>query len=251
MKENSFSPHLSLVIPVYNEKERIKKSLRNIVPYLEQRTADYEIILVDDGSSDNTLEVIEGIRNEHFRILKNERNCGKGYAVQKGMLKSRFPLVLFSDADLSCPIEELEKFLPYLKDNDIVICSRGMKESKISLHQPFYKEWLGKLGNKFIRLLLLPAIHDTQCGFKLFKKEALVVFQKQTVKRWGFDFEILLVAQKMGFRIKEVPVRWQNDKQSKVKHLDYLKTFGELLKIRWNILTNKYNIKNHGRKTNL
>lgn len=242
MTENSFSLRLSLVIPIYNERKRIGRSLKNILPYLQKKTTDYEIILVDDGSRDDTLRVIKEFQNSHFRILSNKENYGKGFSVQRGMLASRFPLVLFSDADFSTPIEELEQFLPYLRDYDIVIGSRGMKESQISRHQPFYKEWLGKLGNRLIQLLLLPGVQDTQCGFKLFKRETLAVFKKQTIKRWGFDFEILLLARRMGFRIKEVPVRWHDDSRSKVKKLDYLKTLGELLKLRWNILTNKYNL---------
>lgn len=242
MKENSPSLYLSLIMPLYNEEERIGQSLERIVPFLERKTIDYEIILVNDGSTDTTLKVLEKIKNKHLRILKNDRNYGKGYAIQKGMQMAKFPLVLFSDADSSTPIEELEKFLPYLKNYDIIIGSRALKESQISLHQPFYKEWAGRLGNKLIQLLLLPGIKDTQCGFKLFKKEALIIFQKQTIKRWGFDFEILWLAYKMQFRIKEVPVQWRNDFRSKFKTLDYLKTTRELLKIRWNIITNKYNL---------
>lgn len=247
MKKDGFSLALSLVIPLYNERERIKNSLKHILPYLEQKTTEYEIILIDDGSTDGTLETVKELQNNHFRILKNEKNYGKGYSVQKGMLKARFPLILFSDADFSTPLEEWEKFLPYLNNYDIVIGSRAMKDSQIFVHQPFYKEWLGRLGNKLIQLLLLPGIQDTQCGFKLFKKNTLSLFQKQTIKRWGFDFEILYLAQKMGFRIKEVPVRWRNDNRSKVKGVDYLKTLEELLKIRWNTLTNKYKLQKYER----
>ncbi|PIY96691.1 MAG: hypothetical protein COY66_03410 [Candidatus Kerfeldbacteria bacterium CG_4_10_14_0_8_um_filter_42_10] len=246
MNEKSFLTQISLVIPVYNEEERIKKSLSKILPYLNQ-LADYEIIFVDDGSTDRTLLVLEEYKNKRFRVIKNGKNCGKGYSVQQGMLRARYPVVLFSDADFSTPIEDLEKLLPHLENYDIVIGSRGMEQSQISVHQKFYKEWLGKIGNKFIQLLVIPGIKDTQCGFKLFKKETLVIFQKQTIKRWGFDFEILMLAHKIGFRIKEVPVRWQNDFRSKVKSSDYLKTFGELIKIKWNVLTNKYDFKNYGR----
>ncbi|PIS42879.1 MAG: hypothetical protein COT24_01205 [Candidatus Kerfeldbacteria bacterium CG08_land_8_20_14_0_20_40_16] len=247
MNKRCFFPPISLVIPVYNEEKRIRKSLAEILPYLNHTLPDYEIIFVDDGSTDQTLPILEQYQNEHFQIIKNDRNYGKGYSVKQGMLKARFTVVLFSDADFSTPIEDLEKLLPYLKEYDIVIGSRGMKESQVSVHQPFYKEWLGKLGNKFIQLLIVPGIKDTQCGFKMFKKETLIIFRKQTIERWGFDFEILMLAKRMGFKIKEVPVKWRNDFRSKVRFFDYLKTLGELLKIKWNILTNKYDLKNHGR----
>lgn len=246
MKENRFLTSLSLVIPVFNEEERIKHSLQRVIPYLESSLRDYEVIFVDDGSTDKTVEVIKQFRNKKFRILTNKENCGKGYSVRKGILNSKLPFILFSDADFSTPIEDLEKMLPFVQEYDVIIGSRAMKDSQIAVHQSFYKELLGRMGNKLIQLLVVPGIKDTQCGFKLFKRGALAVFEKQTVNRWGFDFEILMLASKMNFKIKEVPVRWKNDFRSKVKRSDYLKTLAELLKIKWNILINKYDLKNHG-----
>lgn len=131
---------LSLVIPIFNEEERISNSVARILPYLESNTADYEIIFVDDGSTDGSSRVIYEFRNHHFKLIRNERNFGKGYSVRRGMLQAGFPLVLFSDADFSTPIDDLDRLLPYLEGYDIVIGSRGMRESQISAHQPFYKE---------------------------------------------------------------------------------------------------------------
>lgn len=251
MSKKIILPELSVVIPLFNEESRIINSLPKTILYLEESIKDYEIILVDDGSTDQTLQVIEKFKNDHFKILKNEKNYGKGYSIKKGILAANFSLILFSDADFSTPIEELDKFLTYLDQYDIIIGSRGMKDSQISIHQPFFKEWLGRLGNKSIQILLLPGIADTQCGFKLFKKKASIVFTKQTIWRWGFDFEILWLARQMGFKIKEIPVLWKNDQRSKVKSLDYLKTLGELLKIKYKILFNQYDLKNYDYKTNL
>lgn len=234
---------LSLVIPVYNEEKRIKKSLERILSYLSSVCVEYEIIIVDDGSSDKTLDVVEGLITDRIRIIPVSENRGKGYAVKMGMLASRYEYILFSDADLSTPIEELEVFAKCMKEFDIIIGSRAMKDSNIEIHQPWLKEFLGRVGNKVIQLMLLPGIQDTQCGFKLFNKKSLEVFEKQTIDRWGFDFEVLWLARKMGFKIKEVPVHWINDFGTKVSGFShYINTFTELLKIKWNSMTNKYNL---------
>ncbi|MFA6272569.1 MAG: dolichyl-phosphate beta-glucosyltransferase [Patescibacteria group bacterium] len=234
---------LSLVIPVYNEEKRIAKSLAIIIKYLDQVCQEYEIIIVDDGSNDRTLDVISELSTDRFRIIKLEQNRGKGYAVKQGMLAAKYEYILFSDSDLSTPIEEVEKFVQYTKDFDVVIGSRAMKGSNIEIHQPKFKEFLGRVGNKFIQLILLPGIQDTQCGFKLFNKRTVAVFENQTIDRWGFDFEVLWLAKQMGFKIKEVPVHWINDFATKVSGFsNYVSTFMELMKIKWNSMTNKYNI---------
>ncbi|MBU0612488.1 glycosyltransferase family 2 protein [Patescibacteria group bacterium] len=252
MKKVPLFKTLSLVIPVYNEEKRIKESLKKIVSYLNDVCAEYEIIIVDDGSSDKTQDVVKEMATDRFRIILVNENRGKGYAVKKGMLVARYEYVLFSDADLSTPIEELEKFSKHIENFDIIIGSRAMKDSNIEIHQPWFKEFLGRVGNKVIQFMLLPGIQDTQCGFKLFNKKSLAVFEKQTINRWGFDFEILWLAKKMGFRIKEIPVRWINDFGTKVSGFShYINTFTELLKIRWNSITNKYNLQNNDRDTNI
>ncbi|MFA6391515.1 MAG: dolichyl-phosphate beta-glucosyltransferase [Patescibacteria group bacterium] len=244
MKKASIFKAFSLVIPVYNEEKRIKKSLERIVQYLDKKCDEYEIIIVDDGSTDRTLEVINEVSNDRFRIIKSEKNRGKGFAVKKGMLTAKYEYVLFSDADLSTPIEEIEKFEQYAADFDIIIGSRAIKGSNIEIHQSKFKEFLGRVGNRLIQLVLLPGIQDTQCGFKLFNKKSTAIFEKQTIDRWGFDFEILWLARKMGFKIKEVPVHWINDFGTKVSGFShYVKTFRELLKIKWNSMLKKYNFK--------
>jgi dolichyl-phosphate beta-glucosyltransferase len=234
---------LSLVIPVYNEEKRIKKSLERIVSYLGGICNEYEIIIVDDGSGDGTVETVNNTLKDRFQIIKLKQNRGKGYAVKQGMLVAKYDYILFSDADLSTPIEEIEKFRQYVGEYDIIIGSRAMTDSNIEIHQPKFKEFLGRVGNKFVQLMLLPGIQDTQCGFKLFNQKSLKVFEKQTIDRWGFDFEVLWLAKKMGFKIKEVPVHWINDFATKVSGFsNYVTTFIELLKIRWNSMTKKYNI---------
>ena len=174
MNEKSFLTQISLVIPVYNEEERIKKSLSKILPYLNQ-LADYEIIFVDDGSTDRTLLVLEEYKNKRFRVIKNGKNCGKGYSVQQGMLRARYPVVLFSDADFSTPIEDLEKLLPHLENYDIVIGSRGSRRNGNSI----LRKLMAQTFLFFRRLVLLPKLIDTQCGFKVIKtKLALNLFPR-------------------------------------------------------------------------
>jgi dolichyl-phosphate beta-glucosyltransferase len=244
MKKATVFKALSLVIPVYNEEKRIKKSLERIVQYLDAVCFEYEIIIVDDGSTDKTLEVINEVITSRFQVIKLGQNRGKGFAVKKGMLAAKYEYVLFSDADLSTPIEEIEKFEEYAEGFDIIIGSRAIKGSNIEIHQTRFKEFLGRVGNRLIQFILLPGIQDTQCGFKLFNRKSISVFEKQTIERWGFDFEILWLARKMGFKIKEVPVHWINDFGTKVSGISqYFNTFNELLKIRWNAMTNKYNFK--------
>lgn len=243
-KEPIFSS-ISVVIPVYNEEKRIKKSLERIVDYLGSFCRDYEIIVVDDGSTDETVKVIEEVLKDRFRVIKLQENRGKGYAVKRGMLAARYDYVLFSDADLSTPIEEIEKLAEFIGEYDIVIGSRAMHGSDVEIHQPKFKEFLGRVGNKLIQLMLLPGIQDTQCGFKLFRRKSIAVFEKQTIDRWGFDFEILWIARKMGLKVKEVPVHWINDFATKVSGFStYVNTFMELVKIKLNSITNKYNIQN-------
>ncbi len=231
---------LSIIIPAYNEEKRIISSLNKIYNYLNKKQIDYEVVIVNDGSRDNTVDVIKKIKNNKTTIINNKINKGKGHAVKTGMLNAKGDLLLFTDSDLSTPIEELDKLMRYIDNYDIVIGSRSLQASDVKKKQAFYKVWLGRLGNKAIQLLAVPGIKDTQCGFKLYKRKCLNIFKKQTINRWGFDFEILFLARKLGYKIKEVPVVWVNAEGSKVKALDYPKTFLELLKIRWNDLCGKY-----------
>ena len=230
---------ISIIIPVYNEAARIKRSLKKIADYFQ--SDDYEIIIIDDGSKDETLDIVKSFNNDRIKIFRNEVNLGKGFSVKRGVLLSNKQYVLFSDADMSTPISEFKKFKPFLKTHDIIIGSRALSGSNVKVRQPFYKVFLGRIGNMLIRLLAVKGITDTQCGFKLFNKKTKSIFEKLTVFRWGFDFELLFLAQKNKYKIKEIPVIWINDARSKVKTSDYITTFFDLIKIRVNNLLGKYN----------
>lgn len=211
--------YLSIIIPAYNEDKRIKKTLEKILNYLSIISYTWEIILVDDGStdrtSDNSREIIKDTR---LIVIKNPVNMGKGYSVKKGILASKGEIVLFLDADLSTPIEEMDKMLLWIeKGYDIVIGSRALPDSIIELPQAWYRQSMGKIFNLLIRAFVLKGFKDTQCGFKCFKREAAMrIFELQRLSGFAFDVEILLIARKFGFNIKEVPVRWINSPESKV-----------------------------------
>ena len=178
---------ISVIIPAYNEEKRIVKTIKRISEYMSDKFPDYEIIVVNDGSKDNTVKVVEDLDLEKVRVLNNPGNRGKGYAVRNGMLNSDGDVRLFSDADLATPIEELDKFMPYFKEGyDIVIGSRALKESNIEKHQPFYRELMGKTFNFLVQRITIKGIKDTQCGFKAFTKEAAKrVFEKSLIDRSG------------------------------------------------------------------
>jgi len=227
---------LSIIIPAYNEENRIGNSLKLILRYLSKQDYNFEIIVVDDGSSDRTIEKVKEIDSSgKIKILKNEINKGKGYSIKKGMLEAMGEYQLFSDADLSTPIEELEKFWRYLdEDYVIVIGSRALKDSILEVRQPFYREFMGRAFNFIVRVILGFKIKDTQCGFKIFKKEvAKHIFSIQKIEGWSFDVEILYIASKLDYKIKEVPVRWINSPLSKVNPLkDALKMFFDVSRLK-------------------
>tara|TARA_Y100000294_G_scaffold89767_1_gene83711 strand:- start:4081 stop:4815 length:735 start_codon:yes stop_codon:yes gene_type:complete len=230
--------HLSIVIPAYNEEKRIGATLIKISNYLKQQCHDFEIIVVDDGSSDNTLNLLTKYSNNipNFLVLKNELNCGKGFSIKRGILKSRGDIVLFTDADLSTPIEEMEKLLNWLdKGYQIAIGSRDLPGSKIKKHQAWYREFMGKTFNKIIRLILNLDYCDTQCGFKCFKRDAaLEIFNSMKFDGFSFDVEVLFIAKQRGIKVKEVPVSWYNSPESKVKIVkDSLRMLWDILKIRF------------------
>jgi dolichyl-phosphate beta-glucosyltransferase len=212
---------LSIVIPAYNEEERIGKTLRAICEYLARRDYAAEIIVVDDGSTDRTAEkaaeALRGMKNA--RIISRRLNAGKGYSVKEGILCSRGELVLFSDADLSTPIEELEKFLPWFQAGyDVVLGSRALPDSDIQIHQNFFRELMGKTFNMFVHFWLIKGIPDTQCGFKLFRgKTARTIFSRVRTKGFSFDVEALYLCLQSGYKIKQVPVCWRNSPPSKVR----------------------------------
>lgn len=237
-------PNLSVVIPVFNEQERLPKNLDKIIAYLKQKGYSSEIILVDDGSTDNTPAVIKNYQDKHkIKSVKHSKNLGKGAAVKTGMLESRGKLILMTDCDLSTPIEELDLLLKYTKDYDIVIGSRRLKEKKLGAMPKRYRTFLGDIYYELLRLVLLKEVKDTNCGFKLFSRQAVEkVFPKQTINRWGYDAEVLFIAHRSGFNIKEVAVIWNHFQGSKVKVLEAaLKTLIELLTIKIRSLLGRYN----------
>lgn len=206
---------ISVVIPVFNEEKRLDKSLENICSYFKHSKFDYEIIVVDDGSVDNTVKLVESRIEEldkNIFLIENRINRGKGFSVKNGFLHAGGQYLLFTDADLSTPIDQLEKLLLPLKAGyHIAIGSRALKESEIRIHQPLYRQLMGKIFNLLVRVLILDGFKDTQCGFKVFTKEAaLKIIKRQKIERFSFDVEMLYIARKHGYQIKEVPVRWHD-----------------------------------------
>ncbi|MCC2668214.1 MAG: hypothetical protein K0Q72_685 [Armatimonadetes bacterium] len=230
-------PQLSVIIPCYNEETRLPRSLPRIQEYLRASGLSYEILVVDDGSSDGTVRYVEAesARDPYLQLLRYGQNHGKGYAVRYGMLRARGAAVLFSDADLSTPIEELDKFLPKLQQGfDVVIGSRALAGSQLEVRQPWWRERLGRLMNVLIRSLSGLKFVDTQCGFKLFSRQAACdVFSNVTVETWMFDVEALVIAMKLGYTIVDVPVRWLNSDESRVHWSHTARVLRELFHIRW------------------
>ena len=236
-------PTLSIVIPAYNEAHRIGPTLEGILAFVNAHQLETEVIVVDDGSSDGTVEVATERKGSGVRILKNDTNRGKGYSVRRGALEARGQWVLFTDADLSAPIEEMDRLLDAVNDGaDIAIGSRAVDRSKILVHQSRTREWGGIVYNWAVQLILGLRLQDTQCGFKLFRHEKVVeVFKRQTIHGFGFDPEILFLAKRRGLEITEVPVMWSNDESTKVRFLrDGVGMFVDLLRIRWRWATGKY-----------
>lgn len=207
---------LSFMIPMYNEKRRIASTVETVRAYLDTLGEPYEIIVVDDGSVDGSSDAVAAIPD--VRLISHQPNRGKGYTVREGVLASKGDLVAFSDVDLSAPIEELQKLMYAIRAGaDVAIGSRGMKHSKLGVHQPLYRELGGKMLNLVIRTMAAPGIHDTQCGFKLFKGDAArKIFGKCILDGWGFDAEVLYLARRMGYAIAEVPVRWSHCDDSRI-----------------------------------
>ncbi len=233
---------ISIIIPAYNEEKRIKKTLQRIISYLNKKKYDYEIIVVDDGSKDNTVKIAESFASKRLRVLRNKGNLGKGGSVKNGMLAARKKYLLFSDADLSTPIEELEKFDRLKNKYDILIGSRALKDSDIKIKQPIHRILMGKVFNLFVNIIVVSGLKDTQCGFKFFRRDAArKIFRKQIFKGFGFDVEVLFIARKYKYRIKEIPVIWLNSPETKVSAVkDSFKMFADLIRIRINDLMGKY-----------
>lgn len=224
---------ISVIIPAYNEEKVIGKSISKIISFLENKKFNYEIIVIDDCSKDRTSNIVKDFNSKKIILIRNKKNMGKGYSVKRGVMNAIGDLVLFSDADLSTPISELTKFLPLSHEYDVVIGSRVLKESVV-LKQKFYRELVGTAFNLLVQLLLIRGIRDTQCGFKLFRKNvAKDIFKKQRIGGFCFDAEILYLAKNAGYKIKEVPIKWINAESSKVNPVtDSIKMFIDLVRIR-------------------
>ena len=242
---NSPSLDLSIVIPAYNEERRLPNTLASIFAYLQNRPYRAEILVVDDGSTDRTPEIVTASREyPGLRLVSNGRNRGKGYSVRHGMLEARGEIALFSDADLSTPVEEADKLLSALREGgyDGAIGSRAVDRSLIQVHQPAIREQAGIFFNRLVRWIMGIEFSDTQCGFKAFRRErARIIFEQQRVGRFGFDPEILFLAKRHGLRVAEVPVRWSHDSGTKVNVVaDGVRMFLELLFVRWNAMRGCY-----------
>jgi len=235
----------SIVIPAYNEAIRIEATLDRVLAYVYAQKWNAEILVVDDGSQDATREIILRYAAAHpmLRLVENPGNRGKGFSVRNGVLHSKGELIVFTDADLASPIEESAKLLAALEGGaDVAIGSRWLDTSLQTRRQPFYRRVLGRIFNLALRVILGMNFKDTQCGFKAFKRTAAqAVFPLQIIERWGFDPEIVFLAQRLGFRVEEVAVKWAHQENTKINPIkDGLRMFTELLTIRWYALTGRY-----------
>ena len=240
---------LSIIIPAYNEAERIGDTLLDVDKYLSEQDYGYEILVVIDGATDNTAEVVQKFKKliKNLRFINNKKNNGKGYVVRQGMIEARGEWRLFMDADGATSIDHIEKMWPLAdKGCKVIISSRDAKDAKgarLVVAQSFLKRLLGTFGNILIQIFGVRGIWDTQNGFKMFHKEtAEKIFSRAQINRWGFDIEALALARKLGYEIKIIPAIWRDDPRSHVTLSGYLKTFAELFKIRWNLIRNIYEI---------
>jgi dolichyl-phosphate beta-glucosyltransferase len=241
---SSVPPELSIVIPSFNEELRLPVTLSEISAYIRASKRETEVIVVDDGSTDRTADVAKSFQGEiqRLRVVANNKNRGKGYSVRHGMMEARGRIVLFTDADLSAPIEETDKLLAALADHDVAIGSRALNRSLISVHQSVFREYAGIIFNLIVRAILRLPFVDTQCGFKAFRRERCrVIFQQQRIERFGFDPELLYLARHHGLSAVEIPVRWAHSPATKVSMLrDSLQMFLDVFIIRWNALSGRY-----------
>ena len=235
---------LTIVIPAYNEERRLPPTLERIKAWIAQKGIVAEVLVVDDGSTDGTARMVENSTSSFasIRLLSNGRNFGKGYSVRHGMREARGRIGLFTDADLSAPIEEADKLLAALETADVAFGSRALNRKLISVHQSRLRELAGILFNKIVQLVLWIPFVDTQCGFKAFRMDrARILFEQQRIERFGFDPELLYLARHHGLHAVEIPVRWAHHPETKVNvYLDSLRMLLELLAIRWNSVCGRY-----------
>ena len=239
------SPTYSIVIPAYNESARLGSTLEKVLAYVHNQKWDAEVIMVNDGSRDNTAEIIRAFaaKDPILRLVENPGNRGKGYSVRNGMLNAKGQILLFSDADLSSPIEEAPKLLLALENGaDIAIGSRWLRAETQTQRQPLHRQLFGRIFNLLLRITLGLKFKDTQCGFKAFKQSAArAIFPLQKIERWGFDPEILFLARKFGFKVQEIPVAWGHSGGTRINPLiDGARMFQEMLRVRWYSMSGKY-----------
>jgi glycosyltransferase involved in cell wall biosynthesis len=240
------APQLSIVIPAYNEAKRISPTLATLQKYLESKGWEAEVIVVNDGSSDETGAVVASYRRQWnaLHLIDNAGNRGKGFSVRNGALRAQGDVILFTDADLSAPITEAPKLIDPIASGecDVTFGSRAVDRSLIGVHQSPFRETSGRIFNLFVQGLIGLPFKDTQCGFKAFRRSAAgPVFERQTIMGFGFDPEILYIAKKRGLRLREIPVRWDHVEGTTVRFLrDSCRMFLDLLRIRWNDLCGKY-----------
>ena len=235
----------SIIIPAFNESVRISQALEKVRAFAHSQSWAWEGIVVDDGSTDDTSAIVRGFTQQDpaFRLIENPGNRGKGYSVRNGMLHAHGDILLFTDADLSSPIEEsLKLFSAIAAGADVAIGSRWLRTDLQTRRQPIYRQVFGRAFNLALRLILGLKFKDTQCGFKAFRRHAAdAIFPLQQIERWGFDPEILFLARRFGFRTVEIPVRWAHREGTRIHPLkDGLRMLWEALRIRWNSITGKY-----------
>jgi glycosyltransferase involved in cell wall biosynthesis len=238
-------PLISIVIPAYNESARIGRALDEVLHCIQARDWHAEVVVVNDGSTDNTVAVVQEYAALHpeVRLLQNPANRGKGFSVRNGVLQAVGEIVMFTDADLSAPIEEAERLFQALHQGaDIAIGSRWLDRTRQTMKQPFYRQFFGRCFNAITRLVMGLPFADTQCGFKAFLRPvAQTIFQLQRIERWGFDPELLFIALKRGYKIQEVPVTWGHDERSRLSYLkDGMKMLEEVAYIRWQAFAGTY-----------
>ena len=236
--------HLSVIIPAYNEAKRIGATLLAVHEYLSRQAYPYEILVVNDGSSDDTAEVVQGLtdRVANLQLLDNRENHGKGWVVKQGMLAAQGDIRLFMDADNSTTVDQIANFFPYFNEGyDIVVGSRRTVGAEIKVKQNLFRDALGGIFRFIVHVIVPLNVVDTQCGFKAFTASAAqAIFPKQTIYRWAFDVEILTLARKLKLKVKEAPVHWINDEQSHVKFSGMVKMFFEVLRVRLNLIEQVY-----------
>jgi len=238
-------PQLSIVIPAYNEAGRIEDALQRVTSCIAEKKWDAEVLVVDDGSKDTTAAIVQRWMTTHPRLhlIQNPGNRGKGYSVRNGLLQAAGDIVMFTDADLSAPMEEAERLIDAINEGaDVAIGSRWLDRARQTIHQPLYRQFFGRCFNWITRTVMGLPFKDTQCGFKAFRRPAAqVIFRLQTIERWGFDPEVLFIARKLKYVICEVPVSWGHDERTRLSYLkDGMKMLQDMARIRANSIGGRY-----------